>query len=230
MSAKVSVRLPNNSQQAMIVGRNGTGKTTAGIWLLSTMISPKVLDKSAWVLFNAKREILINEIGKIPGVHTISLNEMPAKKGISIVNATPNQMSSDAMELFLARIHARGNTGLFFDEGYAFDPRSDMLKNIYTQGRSLRIPCITLSQRPSWISRFALSEATFYMVFPLNDADDRKSVKRFAPLDMDTRLPDYHSWWYDVGKNNVAEFSPVPPADIILDKFDTSIRPPKLVI
>lgn len=226
----MAIRLPNNQQQTMVVGRNGTGKTTFGIWLLSTMISPVVLDKSAWVLFNAKREELINEIGRIPGVNNIGLNDTPGKKGMYVLNATPNEMSSDAMETFLSRVHARGNTGLFFDEGYAFDPRSDMLKNIYTQGRSLRIPTITLSQRPSWISRFALSEATFYSIFALNDADDRKAVKRFAPLDMELRLQDYHSWWYDVGRNSVTEFSPVPPGDTILDKFDTSIRPPKLVI
>lgn len=224
------VRLPNNQQQTMIVGRNGTGKTTAGIWLLSTMISPQVLDKSAWVLFNTKREELINEIAKIPGVHTIGMNETPGKKGMYVINATPDEMSGDAMEVFLSRIHARGNTGLFFDEGYCCDPRSKMLRNIYTQGRSLRIPTITLSQRPSWLCRFAFSEATFFQIFALNDADDKKDVKRFAPLDMDLRLPDYHSWWYDVGRNSVNEFSPVPPGDVILEKFDTSIRPPKLVI
>lgn len=226
----MSARLPTNQQQTMIVGRNGTGKSTAGLWLLSCYIENNALDHGAWVIFDAKGEELIREIARIPGVNNITLADTPPKKGLSILRGTPDDMSSDAMEGFLGRIHARGKCGLMFDEGYTFDARSKMLRNIYTQGRSLRIPIITLSQRPSWLCRFAFSEASFYMIFPLNDADDRREVRRFAPVDMDKRLADYHSWWYDVGKNSVTEFSPVPPGDVILDKFDTSIRPPKLVI
>lgn len=185
-------------------------------------------------MWDAKGDPLINEISAIPGVEQIRLGEMPGKAGLYHVRTTPTAMKSGAMETFLHRIHARGKIGMFFDEGYTLDPRSDALNNIYTQGRSLQIPVITLSQRPAWLSAFSFSEADFIQAFDLNRREDQKRVEEFAPfkgdLSMQNRLQDFHSRYYDVGRNTACEFSPVPPQDVILENFETRIRKRKRVI
>lgn len=221
-----SVRLPGDTHRLSVLGRTGTGKTQAGLWHLSL----KKFTKFPWVIFDAKGDSLINEIARNPLVKRITLADTPDKKGLHHLRATPPEMESDAMEDFLWRIHARGKCGLFLDEGFVFDPRSKALRTVLTQGRSLRIPMIILSQRPAWMSRFVFSEADFFQVFGLNDQDDVKTVKRFVRGDVERRLPPYHSIWYDVGQDDAHLFLPVPPRDVILENFDQNLKPGKLVI
>jgi hypothetical protein len=219
-------RLPGNSHRVSIIGRTGTGKTQAGLWHLSL----KHFSKFPWVMFDAKGDTLINEIAQIPGVKAISMKDTPDKSGLHILRATPPQMKSDAMDDFLWRIHKRGRCGLFCDEGYVFDPRGDAFNTVLTQGRSLQIPMIVLSQRPRWLSQFVFSEADFFQVFALNHVKDRRTCEEFIPADLDNRLPDYHSLWYDVGRNSVHTFSPVPPRESILENFENRLRIRKRVI
>ncbi len=217
------VRLADASHRLVVIGRTGTGKTQAGLWHLSL----KNFRKFPWIMYDAKGDELMTEISKIPGVQHIGFDHIPKHPGLYYIRATPPAMKSEAMEAMLWRIHSKKNTGLFFDEGFPLDPRSGALNTIYTQGRSLRIPTITLTQRPSWLSRFTFTQADFFQLFALNDADDRKTVKKFIPVDSERDLPRFHSWWYDVADNRVAEFSPVPTADAILENFETNVRKPK---
>lgn len=219
-------RLPGNSHRLSIIGRTGTGKTQAGLWHLSL----REFRKFPWVMCDAKGDELINDIADIPGVEQIKFTDTPGKAGLYHLRGTPPMFKGDAMEAFLWRIHKRSNCGLFFDEGYVLDPRSDALNSIYTQGRSLHIPTITLSQRPAWLSAFTFSEADFIQSFDLNRKEDQKRVEEFAPFDMKNRLPDFHSRWYDIGRNDVREFSPVPPRDIILENFEDRVRRKKVLI
>lgn len=220
------IRLPGDSHRLAVLGRTGTGKTLAGLWHLSL----KKFRQFPWIMFDAKGDSLINEIARIPSVERLSVADKPGKTGLYHVRETPPTMKGDTMEAFLWRIHARGKCGLFFDEGFVFDPRSDALNTILTQGRSLKIPCIFLSQRPSWVSRFAFSEADFFQVFALNDKDDRKTVTRFMPADLEKPLQEFHSQYYDVGHNIVREFLPVPPRDDILNNFDATLTPLRRVV
>lgn len=220
------LRSPGNSHRVSIIGRTGTGKSVAGLFLLSL----KNHATFPWIICDAKRETLVRQIGKIPGVEHITFKDNIPKRGLYILSGSPSDFKSDACDAWLERIHARGRCGIFQDEGYVFDPRSDPLNNIYTQGRSLQIPMITLSQRPAWLSAFSFSEADFIQAFDLNRKEDQKRVQEFSPFNMAERLRDYHSRWYDVGTNTSCELSPVPPPDEILDNFDYAIRPRHVVI
>lgn len=221
-----AMRLPGLSHRTVIIGRTGTGKTQAGLWHLSL----NNFQTFPWVITDTKGDDMIREIATIPGVERLSLADTPLKKGLHILRATPEQMKSPAFDAFLARIHARGRCGVFIDEGYMTDPRCAPLNTILTQGRSLKVPVIFLTQRPAWVTKFAFSEADFFQCFHLNDREDQRTIEKFVPAELDRRLPDYHSLWYDVGRNAVVEFSPVPPRDDILDNFDVAIRPRKRVI
>jgi hypothetical protein len=45
-------------------------------------------------------------------------------------------------------------------------------------------------------------------------------VEEFVPADLSQRLPDYHSYYYDVGENKVTILKPVPSIQQIHRRFD----------
>ena len=213
-------RLPNNSQRLAIVGRTGTGKSVAGAWHLSL----KDFKTFPWVVVDTKRDSFWRKVWHLSGARRLSLKDTPGKDGFYYVQPTPQEIQGPDGEAFLWRIHKRGRCGLFFDEGYMLDKFSDALIALYTQGRDLQIPMITLSQKPKYLNMFTFSEAEFLQVFALNDVKDRQRIAEFAPIDPKMRVRDFHSLWYDVGRNSVVEFSPVPPPDRILEDFEARLR------
>lgn len=213
-------RFPSLSDRMTINGRTGSGKTVAGAWLLSE--AP--FDKIPYIIVDCKGEKLFSKIQRIK---TLDINEaIPDAPGLYITRPLPHQKSE--VTDFLWRVWGKQNTGLLFDEGYLI-PDSDSLSAIYTTGRSRNIPVFTLSQRPSWVSRFAFSEADFYQTFHLNDKRDHKTVSLFTPdnsvWDFERRLPKWHSRWYDVAGDGSAILGPVPDMPTILRRFDVRLTP-----
>lgn len=225
------IRSPNNSQHLVEIGRNGSGKTQAGLFHLSrrNFVGAGAMP---WVIVDTKGDEMIEAIGKNEAVKHIKLDHEFQKKasGLHILKVLPGQQ--DAAEGFFLKVHRRGRVGIFIDEGYIFG-KSEGLDILLTQGRSLRIPLIILTQRPSWLSRFVFSEASFFQVFTLIDERDRDTVQRFIPkerADLDLRLPEYYSLWYDVGHDQVTTFSPVPPREEILKTFKDRLAVKKVFI
>ena len=204
----MKIRLPNSRQRIAIVGRTGSGKTQAAAWHLSR----QAIDKMPWVIFDYKRDDLLNAI---PRAEHIGL-EVPIHPGVYITHPLPSQESQ--VENYLWKLWQKENVGVFVDEGYMIGD-NPAFNALLTQGRSKRIPMIVLSQRPVWMSRFVFSEADFYQVFHLNDKRDKKTIEAFVPADLSSRLPDYHSHYYDVGRNALHRFSPVPGEGEILQTF-----------
>lgn len=212
------MRLPDDTQRIVIVGRNGTGKTQAGVWHLAQ----QNYNVMPWVIFNWKRDKLI---GQIYGAKEISLTDSPDEPGIYTVCPTPDQY--EEVEAFLWACWQRENIGIYIDEGYMLAngrQYSPAYRAIQTQGRSKHIPTITLSQRPVAMDRFVFSETNFYQIFALNDKSDRKRITEWVPgYDANQTLPEFHSWYYDIDKNALCILKPVPSAKDILASF---IPPP----
>lgn len=218
-------RLPDNSQHIAIVGRNGTGKSRAALWHLST----KDLSNQKWVIIDYKRE---PDFGNIETAKYIGFDDDIKENGVYIIQPMPNQV--EEMDAFLYKIHAQENMGVLVDEGYMLRDNEVAFNALLTQGRSKRIPLIVLSQRPSWISRFVFSESTFYQVFALNDRRDRKTVTEFIDFGEGKRdyrnvnsLPPFHSWYYDVGEDSLIIAAPVPDLDETMESINTKLAPPK---
>jgi len=212
-------RLPSTSQRAALVGRTGSGKTQHGFWLLSKA----AFDKQPFFIVDFKRDELLNSTDRIKeiGLH----EKLPKEPGIYITHPHPAQDAE--VEAWLWKIWERGKSGLYVDEGYML-PDKGAMRAILTQGRSLKIPCIILSQRPVWLSRFVFSEADFFTVFHLNDTDDKKTVGRFLPTGLiKPRLADYHSAWYDVARDKALYIKPVPSADEITQSIEDRLKPGK---
>lgn len=216
MPDKPTIRLPLTSQHLAVIGRNGTGKTQAAMWHLSMM----PINKRPWVVFDFKGEEIINGIER---AKHISLDSpVPRYPGIYIVHPTRLDIKSGAVEDYLWKIYERERVGLFIDEGFMIGD-SDVFETLLTQGRSKHIPIITLTQRPVWVSRFVFSESLFYQIFALTDKRDKKTVESFAPVNLDAELPEYHSYYYDVGKNRLTALKPVPEAEVILGTIDSKL-------
>lgn len=211
-----NLSLPNSSQRITIVGKTGSGKTVAAAWQLSE----RDITSRPWVVFDFKGDDLLGQIEY--AVEWDIRSSPPKRPGVYIVRPLPSEV--DEVENFLWEIWRRGNTGVYIDEGYMINRYSKAFQAILTQGRSKRIPMIVLTQRPVATTRFLFSEADFFQIFWLNHIDDRKTVQAFTPIDMEARLPEFHSYWYDVKRDRSAILGPVPSQDEILNKFDTRLK------
>jgi hypothetical protein len=165
-----------------------------------------------WIIFDFKRDELLNSIGAAE----IPIGVIPREPGIYICHPMP--YDDEAVIDYLWAIWSDKNIGLFIDEGYMIGD-SPALRAILTQGRSKRLPVIMLAQRPVRMSRFILSEADFIQVYQLTIKDDRKTVQNYLSFELEDRLPDYCSYFYDVAKNKVVILSPAPDRDMIIGKF-----------
>jgi hypothetical protein len=205
------VRLPDSSNRLAIVGATGSGKTQAALWHLSM----RDFDKRPWLIYNFKTD---KSIDGIPYSQQIELDEVPIQPGVYIVHPHPDQ--AEEVENQMWAVWEKQGTGIYVDEGYMVGRQNPAFRALLTQGRSREIPMITLSQRPVWLDPFILSESEYYQVFRLNHKRDRKKVEEFIPANLEQRLPDYHSYYYDVGDNKMTVLRPVPDIGKIHETFE----------
>ena len=210
-------RLPKTSQHLAIIGRNGTGKTQAALWHLSN----QPIDKMPYIALDFKGDEHINGIER---AKHIGLDDpLPRSPGIYVVHPSPADTKAGNVERFLWRVYEREKIGLWIDEGYMLGD-SEAFETLLTQGRSKRIPIITLTQRPVWVSRFVFSESMFYQIFGLTDRRDKKTIESFVPVNMDARLPEFHSYYYDVGRDKLTALAPVPDEATIQASIDSKLK------
>lgn len=208
---------PGDSHRITILGATGSGKTQAGLWHLSRAS----FDRRPWVIFDFKRDPLISQLR----ARSIDIDNAPPRgPGLYIVRLS--QGDDERTESFLWNVHRRTGIGLFVDEGYMLPkfPAYNAYRTILTQGRSLNIPVITLSQRPVSLDRFAFTEASFWQIFRLQSEDDRKTVEGYLTPNghkgwLSRRLPRHHSWWYDVENDQLRLWSPTMGRDRLIGSF-----------
>ncbi len=221
-------RLPTNQQRLTITGRTGSGKTVFASWFLAHAN----FHEQPWTIIDFKGDDLLSNINRaqLIGAH----EKVPTKPGLYYMHPSPHE--AEEVEGWLWRVWRQGNHGLFVDEGYMIpDPRrgkDGAFKSILSQGRSLRIPVYTLSQRPVALNRSVFTESNFFASFHLNDKRDRDTVSAFTPSDdpvwdMDSLLPPYHSRWYDQDNHFACVLGPVSPVEDILQKFEDRLKPKK---
>ena len=209
----MNFKLPTVHSRTSICGMTGSGKTQFALWLFSF----SEFDKRPYVIVDFKRDSLI---AQLPSVRELTLKQIPKQPGLYVLRPRPDQDAE--VSAWLWKIWERGNIGLWFDEGYML--KNDRALNaILTQGRSLKIPCMILTQRPTYCSRFVFSEANFFAVFHLNDKRDYDIIRGFTPsnqvFDFSTALPQYSARWYDVSQRYSAIIAPVESDGELLEKY-----------
>jgi hypothetical protein len=230
-------RMPRNDEHVVVVGRNGTGKSQAGFWILSE----RDLANNRNFVIDYKGEELFSSLRNI---RPITEKEIPTENGLYIIYGDPEK--DDEMRGWMRRIRKQGNAGIFVDEGYMIPgEKRGPFQHLLTQGRALQIPIITLSQRPVEINRFVFSEASHTLVFDLNDDRDKDTIREFTPrgfmdwvpsglsegtdlIDPHTgekMLPPFHFKWYNKKDNSRFALRPVPSADELTAKIDGQLKP-----
>lgn len=203
----------------------GSGKTLAAAWQLSL----RSYDRMPWTIIDFKHDGLIK---RIPFLREISVEKTPEKQaGLYVLKPRPDQL--DKLQEWLWKVWRQGRHGLWVDEGYMIGgvgKKSDAYDAIITQGRSKRIPVITLTQRPVWLPRFVVSESDFYQVFHLNAKKDRDTVREFLPEKIERHLPAYYSHWYDVAQRYHTILKPVPNEERILQTFHERLKPKRYAL
>jgi hypothetical protein len=214
------MKIPTTEDRTLIIGRTGSGKTYAGLFLLSKM----PFDEMPWVVIDYKGD---KNIARIPFAHSITINEIPIMPGIFVLRPLHTQKLE--METFLTEVWKRENIGLYIDEGFML-AGSDALDTILIQGRSKNVPVIMLTQRPVDISRYAFSESQHYLLFPNHDKREQKTVSEFMPIFQtrnsgDHLIPPFHFYYYDITQRDAERMSPVPSLDKILNVLYEKLKP-----
>lgn len=227
MAAKLE--LPRDDERTLIVGDTGGGKTQMAAFLLSK----QNFKRKPWIIVDYKHDALLNSIDRI---REIDLNEVPKKPGLYITHPLPTE--DDAVEKWLWDIWEQEHTGVYADEG-ALIPNAATKESAWATiaitGRSKKIPTITLTQRPTGISRYTVGQSSHVIMFPINDARDVETLTSIVPRDFpDWRppefsggegLPPYYSRWYRVNDRQRFVLRPVPGADEIRDSIDSRLEP-----
>lgn len=207
---------PKTSQRVFVSGMTGSGKTVFANWLLAK--AP--WDRQPYTIIDYKNDKFF--LG-IDGLREIDFKTIPSKPGLYIMR--PLQHLHSELDQWFWRVWEQTKQGIYVDEGYLLpDFRSYKgFRTLLTQGRSLDIPLITLTQRPVDLDRFVISEADYYAMFHFNDREDRKKVGRFLPFDVEKRLPEFHSYWYDVGQDFGTVLAPAPHPDKIAEAIQSRL-------
>lgn len=206
------MRLPDDSQRQNIYGQTGSGKTVVGVWSLEK----RSWLRRPWTIFDFKGDTLI---ARIPRLEEIDIRKSPPKHpGLYVVRPLPD-WDNEAVETYLWKVWDRGKHGLYIDEAYMMGRFNKAYDAVLTQGRSKRVPVIACSQRPSWLSRFQMSEADFHQVMHVQNPADVKRLQEWVPGMRPTQR-NYHSQYYDVAKGSLEYLKPVPDEDEILNRYD----------
>jgi len=218
MANETKVRFPGPSNRTTVIGRTGSGKSHFAAWLLSI----QNFDEMPWVIIDFKDEST-DIINQIPRVQSIGFDDVPERPGLYIIK--PMSSDTDAIEQWLWKVFSHGNIGLFFDEVFPLGQHNEAFNTIMMQGRSRMIPVIVCTQRPTNISVYCFSEASFYFVFDLTKKRDRQTVSHEIGIPQDYNLPEYHSYYYDVGKKTSTKLLPAPREGEILTAIEAKLPP-----
>lgn len=220
---------PKDDERTLVLGDTGGGKTQCAAYILSN----QNFKRMPWIIVDYKGDKLLTSLER---TRQIGLNDVPKRPGLYIIHPLPTE--DDAVEKWLWNIWDQENVGIYADEG-ALIPNAATKESAWATiaitGRSKRIPTITLSQRPTGISRYTVSQSSHVVMFPINDERDIDTARSVVPSDFPGWLPPefnaqeglplYHSRWYRVADRKRFMLRPVPGADEIRDRIDSRLEP-----
>lgn len=212
------MNFPNDEQRIGIYGQNGSGKTVAALWNLEkrSWSNANAARPMPWTIIDFKRD---RTIAQIPRLEELDVNASPPKHpGLYVIRPMPHE--TDEIEEYMFKMWENQRHGALFDEGYMIPRMSKAFKALMTQGRSLRLPAIVLSQRPAYLSPWMMSEMNFHQVFFLATPADKERMREWIPGYDGSLEKNYHSIYYDQDRHETTYLKPVPDEDEILNRFD----------
>lgn len=158
---------PGVKQHALIVGKNGSGKSVFGLQLL---------EESKWyrcLVIDPKREIHC----KGATIITNGKQFRGDSSGVIVLQT----LDRESYNIALKRAFEAGNWRIYIDDlllmgrnGFNYPPG---LEDIYVAGRSKRVTIIALCQRPTRLPLCAITECDYRYMFNLEYGDDKKRMR-----------------------------------------------------
>lgn len=174
----------------------GTGKTTLAKRYLLPYQNVVIIDPK----WSFKWPEKARQLGKpVPIFHDLDTMIRKLGTGPAIYRPGKEALKLEQVDRLFYWLLDRGETVVVSDEEYAISPAgvvSEGNKAILTRGRELGVAKWTLSQRPSWIPLFCISEAMHVFSFRLRLPKDRDRMAGIMGLQVKQNPPGKHGFWY----------------------------------
>lgn len=205
--------IPKAGERALVVGQTGSGKTAFVTWLL------RRVRQSPIIIYDTKEEPkffslpYVSITGDLKGVR----EHINSGESDYIVFRPPLSITADPEELdklLLWHYHNFRGIGAYIDEAYSFHNSGRAgqgLVGLLTRGRSRGITTIMASQRPAWLSMFAISEAQKLYIFDLSLDDDKKKIAGAGIRNFEkySRPPKHGFYFFQQGTEKPMLYGPV---------------------
>lgn len=213
--------LPNikPGDHALAVGQTGSGKSvmlqelikrapTAPVFVIDSKVDPGFL---AVARPDETLEVFDGGLEKFEKF----IRQPPRKIPDYVIIRPPvnEVIDPDTLDAYVMAIHLKFKDScvIVIDELYMLHKNGRAgpgLSGALTRGRSKGHSLYGATQRPSWISRFCISEVSNYFIFRLMEPDDRK---RFGHIgyDKNKMLDRFHYYAYDSKSGDSGEFPPL---------------------
>jgi hypothetical protein len=226
----VSILL-EKGQRGFIVGAAGSGKTHAALHMLQATRQTPVFILDTKMDTDAEGRTTLDHLDREGERLTVveSPNELarlkPRKTPDYVVIRPPAHELADPelLDSYCQHIYdARRNAFVYIDEAYQLHKGLQPLPGflgLLTRGRSRGLTTLMGAQRPSYLSRFCLTESNKFYVFRLLDARDRRTlgevIPNFAKMDI---APKHYFYHYSAGEDAPQLYRPFPLIDLEYDR------------
>jgi len=218
--------LLEKGNRGLLIGKTGSGKSQNGLFQLK--------NAPVWpaVIFDTKIEdcffSLPEEGEELEVAHSVSdlkaIQKRPSKEWPDYILVRPSAEEVRAWEPLDEYSHFMYNNFgacfIYYDELYNWHDNmraGSGLMNLLTRGRSRGKTTLMASQRPSWISRFCMTETDKFYIHKLQDQRDRVSLSAVVPgIEKIPSPPKFHFWHYDTSEDMDAPvlYKPVPETKV----------------
>lgn len=224
--------LPEKGQRTLTAGATGSGKTYFNVWAM--LHEPH----APMLIFDTKDEEKFPTLPKARVVTTwdgpegvIETTDDETVDYIVFRPAVAELAEPDKLDAYLHRAYELAGSGgplagvpIYIDEIYSFHKNGRAgpgLVALLTRGRSRGLTTLMSTQRPSFLSRFAITESQRFYIFRLVDRRDRQILGNVIPnfdddyqaADESGALKDNMFFYYKIGDRKAQLMKPV-----VLDK------------
>lgn len=198
--------MPSDSR-GLLVGASGSGKSYLARYLLKPHRSPVIIDPKGdfepfqdAVIFRSP-ESFLEKWERTPEDHAILYRPDPEFDDV-------DDYDKVFKAVFFAAKEGRRRALTYVDEVTLVAPGAlrygRYFRALYNQGRGLGAGMLAVTQRPSSVPGFIISEAIRVWMFRLNLQDDVKRMVQIMGPEVTKRLPEHGFWYRDVVKDSRA--------------------------
>lgn len=208
-----------NGEHVLAVGQTGSGKSVLLQDLIkSATVAPVFImdskcDDGFLTLNRSDEDLTIFDAGLAAFSRLIKQPSRKIPTYLVIRPPVEEVTDPDILDAYIMLIHQnfKGACIIVIDELYMLHKNGRAgagLSGALTRGRSKGHSLYGATQRPSWISRFCISEMSHYYIFRLMEVDDRKRFSHVG-YDKNKMLDRFHFFNYNSKTGEGAEHPPL---------------------